>query len=302
MAKDGDDGRNTPTIAEIMAVLDRVGKRFDNIDKLLDRMAAEREADRKADNAAAKKRQEEAEKRQEKRQEEAEKRQEEAEKRQKEAEKRQEEAEKRQKEAEKRQEEAEKRQKEAEKRQKEAEKRQAATEKQVQATSKEVQATGKYVRELGKQIGDVGNQWGSIAEYLIAGDFARILKQRFDITIDHSAPSLKGSYQGKEWEVDAFAANGDIALVGEVKLTLTTDAVDKFVNNNLRNFHRYMPLYRDRKIYGLIAFVKMDRGKEREITEYVHSLGLLLVKAIDNTFQLLSPEGHRLKDYGAAKQ
>ena len=249
MAKDGDDEHKTPTIAEIMAVLERIGERFNNIDKLLDRMATERAAEREAENAAAKKRQADAEKRQA-----------------------------------------------------DAEKRQAATDKQVQATSKEVQATGKYVRELGKQIGDVGNQWGSIAEYLIAGDFARILKDRFDITIDHSAPSLKGSYQGKEWEVDAFAANGDIALVGEVKLTLTTEAVDKFVNNNLRNFHRYMPLYRDRKIYGLIEFVKMDRGKEREITEDVHSLGLLLVKAIDNTFHLLSPEGHKLKDYGIAKQ
>ena len=63
-----------------------------------------------------------------------------------------------------------------------------------------------------------------------------------------------------------------------------------------------MPLYHDRKIYGLIEFVKMDRGKERQITEYVHSLGLLLVKAIDNTFHLLSPEEHKLKDYGVAKQ
>ena len=62
-----------------------------------------------------------------------------------------------------------------------------------------------------------------------------------------------------------------------------------------------MPLYRDRKIYGLMAFVKIDRGKEREITEYVHSLGLLLVKAIDNTFRLLSPQGHRLHDYGQPK-
>ena len=231
MAKGSDDGRKTPTIAEIMEVLANIGER-------LDRMTAEREAE----NAAAKERQAAADK------------------------------------------------------------RQVAADKRQVAIDKQLQATGKYVRELGKQIGDVGNQWGSIAEYLIAGDFARILKERFDITIDHSAPSLKGSYQGKEWEVDAFAANGDIALVGEVKLTLTTEAVDKFVNNNLRNFHRYMPLYRDRKIYGLMAFVKMDRGKEREITEYVHSLGLLLVKAIDNTFHLISPKGHKLKDYGIAKQ
>ena len=132
--------------------------------------------------------------------------------------------------ADKRQAAADKRQAAADKRQAATDKQLQATDKQVQATSKEVQATGKYVRELGKQIGDVGNQWGSIAEYLIAGDFAHILKQRFDITIDHSAPSLSGSHQGKDWEVDVFAANGDIVLVGEVKLTLTIEAVDKFVS------------------------------------------------------------------------
>lgn len=181
------------------------------------------------------------------------------------------------------------------------EKQLQATEKQVQITSAEVQTTGEYVRELGRQIGDVGNQWGKIAEYLVAGDFAYILKERFGIKIDHSAERLSGSYQGREWEVDAFGANGEIALVGEVKLTLTMEAVDRFVNNNLRNFHRYMPMYRDRKIHGLLAFVRIDRGKEREITEYVHNLGLLLVKAIDNTFRLISPEGHKLRDYSAPK-
>ena len=241
---DKNDGQKTPTVDDIMKILNSIGERLDravkrqeSFDERLDRMATEREAD----NAVARKRQAAIDRQIE------------------------------------------------------------ATDKQLQLTSAELRTTGEYVREIGKQIGDVGNQWGSIAEYLVAGDFARILKDRFDITIDHSAPSLKGSYQGKEWEVDAFAANGDIALVGEVKLTLTIEAIDKFVNNNLSNFHRYMPLYRDRKIYGLIAFVKMDRGKEREITEYVHSLGLLLVKAIDNTFRLLSPKGHRLRDYGLPK-
>ena len=234
---DKNDGQKTPTVDDIMKILNSIGER-------LDRMAAERDVD----NAAARKRQAAID-----------------------------------------------RQIEA------TDKQIEATDKQLQVTSAELRTTGEYVREIGKQIGDVGNQWGSIAEYLVAGDFACILKDRFDLTIDHSAPSLKGSYQGKEWEVDAFAANGDIALVGEVKLTLTIEAIDKFINNNLSNFHRYMPLYRDRKIYGLIAFVKMDRGKEREITEYVHSLGLLLVKAIDNTFRLLSPKGHQLRDYGLPK-
>lgn len=195
-----------------------------------------------------------------------------------------------------------KRQEAADKRLKELDKQIQATSAELQTTSVELKATGIYVRELGKQIGDVGNQWGKVAEYLVASDFAPILKERFGFSIDYAAPSLKGSYQGKEWEVDAFAANGDIALVGEIKLTLTREAVDKFVNNNLRNFHLYMPAYRDKKIYGLLAFVKMARGEERELTEYVHSLGLMLVKAIDNTFRLISPAGHKLHDYGAAQQ
>ena len=135
-----------------------------------------------------------------------------------------------------------------------------------------------------------------------AGDLANILKARFGISIDHSAPSLSGSYQGKDWEVDVCAANGELVLVGEVKLTLTVEAVDKFVAGNLRNFHRYMPLYRGKKVYGLIAFVKTSRSEERQIIAYVHSLGLLLVKALDDTCHLLSPKGHELKDYSTARQ
>ena len=51
MAKDDSEGK-TPTIAEIMEVLARVGERFNNIDKLLDRIAAEREAADKRQKAA----------------------------------------------------------------------------------------------------------------------------------------------------------------------------------------------------------------------------------------------------------
>ena len=243
MAKDDEQGK-TPTIAEIMQVLDR--------------LTAERKADnaeRKADNEEARVRQEAADKRQEA----------------------------------------------ADKRQEAIDRQVRATSEEVQAMSEKLQATGEYVQEIGKQVGDVGNLWGKIAEYLVAGDLARILQQRFGIAIDHSSECLSGRYQGKKWEVDVFAANGEIALVGEVKLTLTIEAVDKFVEGNLRNFHLYMPAYRDKKIYGMLAFVKMNRSEERQLAAYVHSLGLLLVRVIDNTFHLLTPSEHELKNYNTAE-
>ena len=189
------------------------------------------------------------------------------------------------------------RQEAADKRQEAADRRQEAADKRQEAIDRQLEVLSEKLREVGKQVGDVGNLWGKIAEYLVAGDLARILKQRFGIAIDHSSECLNGSYQGKKWEVDVFAANGEIALVGEVKLTLTIDAVDKFVQGNLSNFHLYMPVYRDKKIYGMLAFVKMNRSEEKQIAAYVHSLGLLLVRVIDNTFHLLTPSGHELKNY-----
>ena len=132
---DKNDGQKTPTVDDIMKILNSIGER-------LDRMATEREAD----NAAARKRQAAID-----------------------------------------------RQIEATDKQIQAtDKQLQATDKQLQLTSAELRTTGEYVREIGKQIGDVGNQWGSIAEYLVAGDFACILKDRFDITIDHSAPQSQG--------------------------------------------------------------------------------------------------------------
>ena len=243
MAKDDEQGK-TPTIAEIIQVLDR--------------LAAERKADnaeRKADNEAARARQEAADRRQEA----------------------------------------------ADRRQEAADKRQEAADRRQEAIDKQLETVSEKLREVGKQVGDVGNLWGNIAEYLVAGDLGRILKQRFGIAIDHSSECLSGSYRGKKWEVDVFAANGEIALVGEVKLTLTVEAVDKFVGGNLRNFHLYMPAYSDKKIYGMLAFVKMNRSEERQLASYVHSLGLLLVRVIDNTFHLLTPSGHELKNYNTAK-
>ena len=279
MDKDSDNKRKTPTIADIMKVLDRI--------------AADREAEREASKIEDKKRQEEADKRQA----DAEKRQEEADKRQADAEKRQEEADKRQADAEKRQE-------EADKRQADAEKRQAESDKQLQSLKEELRSVGEYVKEVGKNVGNVRNQWGDIAEYLVAGDFSNIIKEHFGIDIKRTLHSFGGKHGGKNWEIDAFATNDDVVIIGEVKLTLTKDAIDKFVNGSLSDFYLYFPeLHGHKKIYGVIAFVQVPRKvNEEELINYAHSLGLLVVKAINDTYHLLTSQKQGLKDYGVAKQ
>ena len=242
-----------------------------------------------------------------------------------------------QKEAEQRQKAADERQKAADERQKAADERLKATDAQIEATDAQIKATGVYLKKLGAELsevtdaqikatdaqlketgaqlketgvylkklgaelGNVGNQWGKIAEYLVGADFRAILKERFDITVDFAARRFDGSYQGEDWEVDVAAANGEVAVVGEVKVTMTVKKIDKFVAKNLSNFHLYVPDHRHKKIYGLIAFVKIDEGYEEAVLARARECGLLIVRAIGDTFKVLNPAGTKLRDYGAAK-
>ena len=199
------------------------------------------------------------------------------------------------------QKEAEQRQKAADERQKAADERQKAADERLKATDAQLKETGVYLKKLGSELGNVGNQWGKIAEYLVGADFRAILKERFNIAVDFAARRFDGSYRGEDWEVDVAAANGEVAVVGEVKVTMTVEKIDKFVAKNLSNFHLYVPDHRHKKIYGLIAFVKIDEGYEEAVLTRARECGLLIVRAIGDTFKVLNPAGTKLRDYGVAK-
>ena len=199
------------------------------------------------------------------------------------------------------QKESEQRQKAADERQKAADERLKETDAQIKATDAQLKETGVYLKNIGEELGHVSNQWGKVAEYLIGSDFDNILKQRFDIDVSYWVKLCKGKYQGKQWEIDVAAANGEVAVVGEVKVTMTVKKINQFVNNNLRNFHRYVPDHRHKKIYGLIAFVKVDEGYEDKVLACAREHGLLVVRAFGDTFKLITPAGTELRDYGAGK-
>ena len=187
---------------------------------------------------------------------------------------------------------------------KELKESQRQTDEQIKQTDEYIKNLSKeaseQIKNLGTEVGSIGNQWGKIAEYLVGSDFKSILKEQFGIVTDFSARNFDGNYQGEYWEVDIAAANGDIAVVGEVKVTMTVEKVEAFVNKNLRNFHLYMPDHRHKKIYGLIAFIKIDDGYEDEVLSRARKYGLLVVKAMGDTFKVLTPAGTELHDYGVA--
>ena len=195
------------------------------------------------------------------------------------------------------QKEADARQQEADARQKAADARQKAADARQKVLDERLDKVGAYIKRIGKQLGDTKNQWGKIAQYLVGADFNNLLKERFGIDASYMAQLLKGTYDGKDWEIDVAGANGEIAVVGEVKATMTVTDIDTFVANNLGNFHLYMPDHRDKKIYGLIAFIKIDKGYEEEVLACARKHGLLVVRAIGKSFSVVTPAGTKLRDY-----
>ena len=188
-------------------------------------------------------------------------------------------------------------QKEADERKQEADARQKVLDERQRVLNERLDKVGAYIKRIGKQLGDTKNQWGKIAQYLVGADFNNLLKEHFGIDASYMAQLLKGTYDGKDWEIDVAGANGEIAVVGEVKATMTVKDIDAFVANNLCNFHLYMPDQRDKKIYGLIAFIKIDKGYEEEVLACARKHGLLVVRAIGKSFSVVTPAGTKLRDY-----
>ena len=90
---------------------------------------------------------------------------------------------------------------------------------------------GLYLKRLGKELGYTKNQWGKIAQYLVGADFGDIIKEHFGIETNYMSRLFGGKYKGKQWEVDVAGANGELAIVGEVKVTMTVDDIETFVAN-----------------------------------------------------------------------
>ena len=150
------------------------------------------------------------------------------------------------------------------------------------------------IRELGKQIGGSHNRWGKIVEELVTGDLTAIIRTH----LDGQAHRLSTRVHDDErtWEIDILATNGDIAVPAEVKTTLTKDDIDKFVSHILRRFTTLLPDHKHKRIYGVIAFVKIE-GNERAVIEHALSQGLIIVKAMHGTNKVLNAKDFVPRDF-----
>ena len=149
-------------------------------------------------------------------------------------------------------------------------------------------------RELRKQSGAVDRRFGKLAEAMTLGDVLDLLNSHPQIDVHSLRHNDEGVHKGTDYEIDAFAFGDDCVVVMEAKATLKSGHVGKFVGEspNLRNFFDIRPEHRGKKLYGAVAYLKID-DKAKELA---NKKGLLIIRSTHSNKTLVNPK-IKLRDY-----
>jgi hypothetical protein len=136
------------------------------------------------------------------------------------------------------------------------------------------------------------SQWGKLMESLVEGDLVPLLKQR-GIEVERTLQRMTGRRNGEHFEIDIVAANGAEVVVVEVKTTLRSEDVTEFLDK-LSQFVEWSPEYRERRIYGAVAYLKSDAS----VTKYAERRGLFVIRATGNSASIVNEPAFEPRVFG----
>lgn len=146
-------------------------------------------------------------------------------------------------------------------------------------------------RRFRQADGKFDSRWGQFMESLVEGDLVPLLQAR-GIEVDTTSGRYKKKRNGEHMEVDIVALNGGEAVVVEVKTKLRSEAVTRFAEK-LRVFQDWFPYYRDRTIYGAMAYLESDE----DVARYAERQGLFLIRATGSSASIVNAPDFRPRDY-----
>ncbi len=155
---------------------------------------------------------------------------------------------------------------------------QKETDQQMKELTISHKETNQQMKEIDKQINDVigdsGNGWGKLGENLVKGSLAQQLKER-GIEVERVITNAKNAFT----EFDIIAINEKEAVVVEVKATLDPSDVKEFTEN-LKNFTNWWPVFKNKTIYGAMAF--LIKSNNKSASHLAQKQGFFVVDAIDD--------------------
>ena len=164
------------------------------------------------------------------------------------------------------------------------------TEKQFKETDERLDKmfnkTDKKIRELSNLF---TTQWGRLVESLVEGELINLLVER-GLKVESVVQRRKGSRNGVNYEFDLIAENTDEIVIVEVKTTLRPDDVKHFLEK-LKKAKIFMPVYKNMKIYGAVAYLTAVAGSE----QMAEKAGLFVIKATGNSSKIINASDFKPK-------
>ncbi|MGQ9863056.1 MAG: hypothetical protein ACUVRD_01025 [Bacteroidia bacterium] len=173
--------------------------------------------------------------------------------------------------------------KETDRQLKETDRQQKETDRLLRET---IRTLERHIKETDKKLryleGLFTGQWGKLVESLVSGDLVRLLRERgVEVRWLHERSQV--FFAGKEIEIDIIAANGKDVVAVEVKTTLWVKDVRNFIEK-LKIFKEAFPLYRGRRVYGAIAFIRAEEKADK----YALGEGLYVIRATGKSATIIN--------------
>ena len=135
------------------------------------------------------------------------------------------------------------------------------------------------------------SQWGRLIESLVEGDLVGLLT-RHGIPVNTVSERTYGTYQGKHFEFDLVARNGEEVVIVEVKTTLRPDDVHHFIQK-LEQAKTWMPGIRNNTLYGAMAYLK----QHADAATMAMNKGLLVIRATGNSAGIINEPGFAARKF-----
>lgn len=140
-------------------------------------------------------------------------------------------------------------------------------------------------QELKQKLDRFNDKFGSFKEGLALPSMTMVLNQRFGLEV--IAPSVRVQRNGRSMVIDvlAFSNFSDDMVVVKVTTHLREESLRQ-VRRTLRELRDFFPVYKDKKIYGILAAVDAPGA----LQETVLRKGIYLARIHDGQFELDVPE------------
>ncbi|MCY3972391.1 MAG: hypothetical protein OXG74_20850 [Acidobacteria bacterium] len=165
----------------------------------------------------------------------------------------------------------------------------------IEAITESIREIRKFQKETSEQMKETDRrlqkaedlfttQWGKLMESLVRGDLVRLLAGR-DVGVYGLARETLKRRGGESYEVDILARNGEEIVAVEVKTTLRPEDVGRF-RSKLVRFKEWWPEYRDRKVYGAMAYLQASD----EVALHAERQGFFVIRATGDSASIVNAE------------